>query len=73
MNDLEQRVTELTKRIESLESRYAFAESTVEQLNDVIVRQQKNIEQLQHLLGQLTEMLKTLPLALEEKEPPPHY
>jgi SlyX protein len=73
--DMEKTIEQLITRVEALEERYAFAEATVEQLNTVIISQQGNIEQLQRLLQQLTEVLKSLPLATHagEEPPPPHY
>jgi len=67
----------LEARIAELESRVAFQDSTIEELNDVVVKQQFQIDKLEKNLEMLKAQLKNLapsPLASENEEtPPPHY
>jgi len=67
----------MENRLIELESRVAFQEHTLQELNDVVVRQQQEMAQLQRELGILRaqiQALSTLPLASRADEPPPpHY
>jgi SlyX protein len=62
-------------RLEILETKVAFQEDTIQQLNDALVGQQARIDQLELLLRVLAEQLRSS----EEPEtpivepPPPHY
>jgi len=69
---------ELENRIEALESRYAFQEDTIAQLDDVIVEQRTRLERLEKSLRLLVDDLlaqKNLdPTSADEDDPPPpHY
>ena len=69
---------ELENRIEALESRYAFQEDTIQQLDDVIIEQRARLERLEKSLRLLVDDLlaqKNLdpPSAEEDDAPPPHY
>lgn len=62
-------------RLETLESRLAFQEDTIQQLNDALVGQQTRIDRLEALL-----MLMAQRFGSDEGEPgpvveppPPHY
>jgi SlyX protein len=67
----------LKDRIEELESRIAFQDSTLEELNDVIVKQQFQIDKLEKNLEMLSAQLKNMAPSLiaseKEETPPPHY
>ena len=65
----------LTARIDDLETRYAFQEETVRQLDEVLRDQAREINQLKGRLKTVTEQLKeTLsPEAPPEEQVPPHY
>jgi len=67
----------LKDRLIELESRVAFQDSTIEELNDVIVKQQFPLDKLEKNLEIIKAQLKNLapsPLASEKEEmPPPHY
>jgi len=67
----------MENRLIELESRVAFQEHTLQELNDVVVRQQQEMVQLQRELGILRaqiQALSALPLANRADEPPPpHY
>jgi len=62
-------------RLEDLETRAAYQEDTIQQLNDALVRQQHRIDQLEGMLRVLVEQLRSA----EERDdplnepPPPHY
>ena len=67
----------LKDRLIELESRVAFQDSTIEELNDVIVKQQFQMDKLEKNLEIIKAQLKNLapsPIASEKEEtPPPHY
>lgn len=62
-------------RLEALETKVAFQEDTIQQLNDALVAQQQRIDQLEVLLRVLAEQLRTAQEPAEElvEPPPPHY
>ncbi len=68
---------ELLNRLETLETRQAFQEDTIESLNVVIIQQQKDIERLELKVGALQERMKqsggNQPEMSAEEPPPPHY
>ena len=68
---------ELQNRIETLETRQAFQEDTIESLNDVIIQQQKDIEKLDLKIEILQERIKQAATShteiAGEEPPPPHY
>lgn len=67
----------LEERLTEIESRVAFQDDTIQQLNDVIVRQQHDIEQLTEALQLLKQQMQTLAPSLvvdqSQETPPPHY
>ena len=64
-------------RLVEIETRLAFQEDTMQQLNDVICRQRDQIDRLaasaEALRGQLGEIAAKLPDEEGEDEKPPHY
>jgi len=70
---------DIERRLVDLEVKAAFAEDLVEQLNDIVVRQQAQIDALVRELGRLrdqaaadgSEALGRLGNSLDER--PPHY
>ncbi len=60
-----------------LQTQLSFQEDTIQQLNDVITRQQRDIEQLRQELNALRDMFKGYVEQQhehsEEEPPPPHY
>jgi SlyX protein len=63
-------------RLNELESKLAFAEDLIETLNETIIRQQGQIDLMQHQLRLLNEQLQS-PSTNEPRnlrdEIPPHY
>lgn len=70
-------VAELLARITELESRLAFQDDTVDELNRVVSDQDQRIARLESLLRRTREQVEMLlPLmnaAPGEEAPPPHY
>jgi SlyX protein len=66
---------ELSERIDALESRLAYQDRTIEQLNETITSQWKQIDALTRQLAALTERLQEAetdrPAPANER--PPHY
>ncbi len=66
----------LSDRIEGLEMRSAYQDETVEALNEVVTRQQDQIDRLLADVERLREVIRALsPEGVEpgEEPPPPHY
>lgn len=68
---------QLLERIETLETRLAYAEYTVEQLNDEVTVQGRELDKMRHLLQLLTDKFKAMQpsqvASMAEETPPPHY
>ena len=62
-------------RIIEIEKKIAFQEHTIEQLSQVLIEQQKKIENLEELLKVVQAQISDEELVKpqEEEEPPPHY
>ncbi len=66
----------MEEKIVDLETRLAFQDDTIQQLSDVIYRQQQQIDQLEKTVHQLVDKVQDLMHALPGKivdEKPPHY
>lgn len=70
-------IAELLSRIAELESRLAFQDDTVDQLNTVVAEQDQRIARLELLLRRTREQVEMLlPMmggAPGDEPPPPHY
>jgi SlyX protein len=68
---------ELSERIDALESRLAYQDQTIEQLNETITAQWKQIDALTRQLTTLSERLQeaeaNAPVSAPANERPPHY
>jgi SlyX protein len=67
--------SELGERIDALEARAMYQEETIEQLNQTITAQWKQIDALTRQLAALTERLREAEAhaAAPANERPPHY
>jgi len=71
--------TDTRARIEELETRFAYQEQMLDELNDIIVRQQSQIDQLEVLGRHLLEKLRELNTSQDAQsdddnlQQPPHY
>lgn len=68
---------DIRERIVEAETRLAFQEHTLQALNDVVTRQQQQIEVLFREVNTLKDRLRaatpSLVGPLEDEKPPPHY
>ncbi len=68
---------DMERRITDLETRLAFQDDTIQALNDVLVAQQRVVDQLRAQLGALArrqeEMQSRIGASEEDEAPPPHY
>jgi len=63
-------------RIIDLETKSAYQEHLIQELNEVIISQQKQIDRLEKSLLHLKDFLRNQeeqPSAPEKEAPPPHY
>jgi SlyX protein len=67
----------MESRIAELEMKFMHQESTIEELNEVVVGQQKTLDRLTREVELLKQRLKEVrsPIVREpsEEPPPPHY
>lgn len=67
----------MNERITNIEIQLMHHENTIQQLNDVITRQQLDIDKMQRDIMLITKHLQNLTTsdirASEDEEPPPHY
>lgn len=64
-------------RLAELEVRVAFQDKTIQELNDVVTRQQREIDRLLRELDALKLQVRALApspvVSRDEETPPPHY
>jgi SlyX protein len=71
--------SEIAARLDELESRLAFQDDLIDNLNEVITRQDRDLARMVIQLGELTARVRDLadvgaaPAASAEHEIPPHY
>jgi len=66
----------MDSQLEKIETKVAFAEDLLEELNRTVARQQQEIDLLQRQVRALREQLASLlpgPTDAPHDEPPPHY
>lgn len=67
----------MKEELVELQTQMSFQEDTVAQLNDVVTRQQKQIDELMLAIEQLKKQLESMVTeqleSQEEEAPPPHY
>lgn len=67
---------ETLARLEDLETKVVYQERTIDQLNEVVTKQQDQVDRLRLEVDQLNKTLKAISsLTVEggEEPPPPHY
>jgi len=68
---------QLNDRIETLETRLAYAEYTVEQLNGEVTTQGRELDRLKYQIQLLVDKLQSVQpsqiASMAEETPPPHY
>ena len=67
----------MTERLDSIETKIAYQELTISELNNVIVEQQKTIDRMEKQLKQITDKLNDIAeLTGSDRggiQKPPHY
>ncbi|VAX10509.1 hypothetical protein MNBD_GAMMA26-110 [hydrothermal vent metagenome] len=67
----------MNKHLTDLQSRLAFQEDSIDELNRTIARQAQEIKELQHGFREIAKRLQTLSssdtASEAEEAPPPHY
>ena len=67
----------MKEQITDLEIRFMHQERTVQELNDIVCRQESALEELKREMRQIREQMQQVIPSMnrteEEEEPPPHY
>lgn len=67
----------MNERLTELEVRVAFQDKTIQDLNEVVTRQQREIDrlakELEAVKSQLSELAPSMVIPSEDEKPPPHY
>ena len=69
--------TQLEERIDDLEAKMAFQDDTIQALNDMVGKQQLELDTLRRavelLAARQADLAASLPGEAADDEPPPHY
>ena len=63
----------MDERLTELESKLAFAEHLVDQLNEVVIAQEARITTLEAIVTKLEEQVRMHGVGEAEHQKPPHY
>lgn len=67
----------MNERLTELEVRVAFQDQTIQDLNEVVTRQQREIDrltrELEALKSRIAGLAPAMVIAPEDEKPPPHY
>jgi SlyX protein len=67
----------MNERLTELEVRVAFQEKTIQDLNEVVTHQQRQIDrltqELEAMKSRLAALAPSMVIPPEEEKPPPHY
>jgi SlyX protein len=67
----------MNERLTELEVRVAFQDKTIQELNEVVTRQQREIDhlakELEAMKSRLAGMAPSMVISQEDEKPPPHY
>ena len=66
-------MSEISDRIEALETRLAHQEKTIGDLSDVVTSQWRKIEMLERQLRHLNEEMQSMDASTVPVDKPPHY
>ena len=66
-------MSDMSNRIEILETRLAHQEKTISDLSDMVTSQWRKIEMLERQLRQLNEEMQTMDSSSVPVDKPPHY
>jgi len=65
------------ERLAELESQIAFQDDTIQTLNEIVTRQELQLERLntklEQLLGQVQDLSEAMSAPQADEPPPPHY
>ena len=72
-----QRLETALSEIDELQTKLAFQDHTIEELNEALTSQQQQIDklsfQVRHLMGKIKSMAPSNVAKMSEETPPPHY
>ena len=65
----------MEERINKLESQISFQDDTIAKLNEVVITQQKQIDEIEKELKLIKNQAMSFGIVkdIEDEEPPPHY